>query len=133
MAEVGLSSRSESVLFRVAIGKAFTAQYLNRVDRSVFFMFYEDQDFRFIEQNTLHRIVTTSYDFLNQAYRNYQSLFRPFRLLTPFLEAQQDFVTLMEQLFLEPDLPLPKFKRESVGMFCETSIQEHICLMRFPP
>jgi hypothetical protein len=133
MAEVDLAASLDSRLFKVATAKAFMGNYLNRVDRGVFFTFYDDQDFRCIEKNTINVLASHSYPFLVQAYQAYQTLFQAFSAHSSFLAAQPDFCSMLEQMFLEPDLPMPKFKRESIGMFCETGIQEHVCLIRFPP
>jgi len=40
MAGIGLGANSNSKLFKVAIVKTIMGKYLNKVDRSVFFLFY---------------------------------------------------------------------------------------------
>ena len=42
MADIALATNLNSKLFKMAIAKAFLGKYLNRVDRGVFFMCYED-------------------------------------------------------------------------------------------
>ena len=64
MADIALTANSNSKLFRVAIVKAIMGKYLNKVDRSVFFLFYEDQDFLSIEKNTINSLANQDLAFL---------------------------------------------------------------------
>lgn len=57
MAEIGLATILNSKLFKVAIVKAIMGKYLNKVDRSMFFLFYEDKDFLSIEKNTINSLA----------------------------------------------------------------------------
>jgi CRISPR/Cas system-associated endoribonuclease Cas2 len=58
----------------VAVAKAFLKKYLNRVDRSVFFVFYEDLDFRHIEQNTINILASQHSHLLRPAYLAYRDI-----------------------------------------------------------
>lgn len=58
----------------VAVAKAFLKKYLNRVDRSVFFVFYEDVDFRNIEKNTINILASQHAHLLRPAYLAYSGI-----------------------------------------------------------
>ena len=100
MAEIGLVASSNSKLFKIAIVKAIMGKYLNKVDRSVFFLFYEDKDFLAIEKNTINSLANQDLGFLRQTYYGYHRLLEAFRDSTSFLNTQSQFQSLVESLFL---------------------------------
>ena len=71
MTEIAMEHHLNSNLFRVAIVKALMGKYLNKVDRSVFFLFYEDQDFLSIEKNTINTLAQQTTSFLGKIYQGY--------------------------------------------------------------
>jgi hypothetical protein len=111
LGEVGLRCGVETALFRVALARAFMGKYLNRVDRTVFFIFYEDVDFRSIEKHTSNILASRHSALMIQGYNSYKQLFKAFYTHSQYLNNQEEFLNLLEQLFLEPDLPMPKLKR----------------------
>lgn len=116
--ELVLSCGVKTKFFMVALARAFMGKYLNRVDRSVFFVFYEDVDFHNIEKRTSNLLASSQSSLLAHEYFSYSEIFKAFDTYSSFLEGREDFLTILEQLYLEPDLPMPKLKRETIGMFC---------------
>lgn len=64
VAEVGLAGHRTQKFYRIAVAKMFMSCYLNRVDRSIFFLFYENPEFQNIEKITINALANNHYEFL---------------------------------------------------------------------
>lgn len=110
---MALRSGREDPLFRIATARVFLQKYVNRVDRGMFFYFYDEEEFRSIEQRTTTLLATNNYHFLYEAHAQFQQLLGRLRE-----EAGAEVSEGLEQAFLEPELPLPTMARETIGMYC---------------
>lgn len=78
LAELAICYKLTSQFFMVAVAKAFMKKYLNKVDRGIFFVFYEDLDFRNIEKNTINILASQHSHLLTPAYLNYKNILQAF-------------------------------------------------------
>lgn len=95
MGELALRCGGRNKLFEVALAKSFMGKYLNRVDRSVFFVFYEDVDFHKIEKRTSHLLASSKPSLFAHHYLSYQNIFQAFNINSQFLEGQDDFLAIL--------------------------------------
>lgn len=52
------------------------SKYINRVDRSLFFLFYDEPDFQSIEKSTINVLAIRQYPFLEKSYHQYQDILK---------------------------------------------------------
>lgn len=59
--DAALKANRSETFFRVAVAKHFVSSYLNRVDRSIFFLFYEETEFQAIERQSINTMAINNY------------------------------------------------------------------------
>lgn len=64
----------------------FMSSYLNRVDRSIFFLFYEEPDFQHIEKHTINALAYNNFQFLEKSYHSFQAVLQQFSAHTSYLQ-----------------------------------------------
>lgn len=61
VAEVGLVANKTHKFYRIAVARMFVNCYLNRVDRSNFFLFYEEPEFQNMEKTIINALAYNHY------------------------------------------------------------------------
>ena len=98
----------------------FLGQYLNRTDKSLYFPFYGEQQYKRIEIAQTAAITQQQSSLFLDYHRDYDAVFAQ---LCPSLPAEAEELELLRNLLADPDLPLPKLKRETQGMYCSSPFQ----------
>lgn len=111
IAESTLHLPSPPLFYQIAIAQHFLHQYINRVDRTNYYLFYDDPQFKKIEsQNTLS-LIADNYHALQQHHRSFGALFESLEGELKGLELGREVGEIIRGIFLETDLSLPKMKR----------------------
>ncbi len=90
IAEVGLVGKKTEKFYRIAIAKMFTSCYLNKVDRSIFFLFYEEPEFQNIEKTTINALACNHFEFLEKSCYSFRTILQEWTIRTSFLEKHEE-------------------------------------------
>ena len=76
------------------------------MDRGIYFYFYDQEEFRDIEQRTTNSLAINSYHFFDEARIRFEEILGSLRE-----EAGVEVSEGLEQAFFEPEMPLPTMTR----------------------
>lgn len=111
LAETARCMNRQEKFYKIIVAKHFMASFLNRVDRSIFFLFYEHPLFATIERASTNSLAANLHPFLLQAEIRFQAALDLLQTQIRFLTGQSELQALVERIFFDPELPLPRMKR----------------------
>ncbi len=120
MAEAAASSNSPNYFLHLAQNARFLSHFINRTDKSLYFTFFAEPQYRAIEANQVAALAQQSEPIFLRLHQSCQAVLAMLRQRVPAAEEELDVLT---NLVADPDLPLPKLKRETQGMYCTSPFQ----------
>jgi hypothetical protein len=98
----------------------FLSQFINRTDKSLYFTFFAEPQYRAIEIAQVAALAQEDSPFFVEQYSNWRAVNA---MLAECVPAVGEDMELLGGLLADPELPLPKLKRETQGMYCSSPFQ----------
>jgi hypothetical protein len=98
----------------------FISQYINKTDKSLYFAFYGEDEYRRIEISQIAAVAQEKSNIFLNYHHAYKTVVDMIQARVPVAGEELE---VLNNLLADPDLPLPKLKRETQGMYCSSPFQ----------
>jgi hypothetical protein len=120
IAEAASGSNSCNYFLLLVRNANFLSQFINRTDKSLYFTFFAEPEYRAIEAAQVAGVAQEGTGVFLAQHSAFEGVMRMLRERVP--TAEED-LEMLGSLLADPELPLPRLKRETQGMFCTSPFQ----------
>lgn len=104
----------------------FLRHYLTRTDRSLYMPFYAEQGFTRTENELLRGLCGHSASLLSYFLAAYQNITARIAQELHGFEYAAETVREVIDVLLDPELPFPKLRKQTVGSHCNSAFQYYL-------
>lgn len=120
VAEAATGSNSANYFLQLVSNARFLSQFINRTDKSLYFTFFAEPEYRAIEAA---QVGAVTQEGTGVFLRQQAALQEVMQMLREKVPAAEDDLEMLGSLLADPELPLPRLKRETQGMYCTSPFQ----------